>query len=125
MKKPDEKLEAEIMEYIFSPQCPDHNKALAQWRKNPWEAVSMYEYAIYPHLLELPLAMPGKVKSRDEQMLKNDIDRFFGKVVYETSPRAPEGEYEVDGVMVRINKFGRVENPEDVWDDDQDNGEWN
>lgn len=121
MKKPSLELEIEIMDFVFSGQCKDHNDALAAWDNNPWEAVSMYESAVYPDNIILPLAVPDGVRHHQDQLA---VDSHFGiEMNYETCERAEEGEYEVEGNIIYINKFGRITNPEDLYDEDETDNE--
>lgn len=117
--KPSESLEQELMDYVFS-SCEDHNKCLEVWMRNPWEAVSLYEMEVYPNYLELPIAMPAHTytKEVEEELVIGDVDVAMGKKpVIMLTPRAEAGSYEVDGEMIIINKFGRITNPEDMYDD--------
>lgn len=116
--KPSKDLEEEIMRFIFSNQCEDHNEALETWKKNPWEAVGLYELAHYPHTMDLPLVTPKGVQTPDQT--KADLDALLGLAPPKpvTHERAEGGEYELDdGVIAIVNKFGRVTNPEDIWDE--------
>ena len=118
--KPSEELTQEIMEWIFSAKV-DHRACLKVWEETPWIAVSMYEAQVYPQYMDLPLIMPGQVKTDDSRANSKEIDAFInGTVYYEERPRAPEGKYEVDGADAIVNKFGRLENPEDIFDGPQD-----
>lgn len=119
MKTPDKDLEKEIMEWVFSAKGVDHNRALSVWKENPWKAVSMYEAARFPEMLDLPLVQPQDGTVKDEVMsLERDIDAFFGKVHMEEGPRASAGEYDFGAAkMAIVNRFGRVTNPEDIYDD--------
>ena len=113
--KPSDELTHEIMEWIFSKKV-DHRACLKIWEENPWRAVSMYEAYAYPDYLELPLIMPGQVKTNDSEASDKEIDAFLnGTVYYEERPRALEGVYDSDGTKMVVNKFGRLENPEDIY----------
>lgn len=113
--KPSDELTKEIMEYIFSAKV-NHRDCLKVWEENPWKAVSMYEALKYPDYLELPLIMPGQVKTNDSDASDKEIDAFLnGTTYYEERPRATEGVYDSDGTKMIVNKFGRLENPEDIY----------
>lgn len=119
--KPSEELTQEVMEWIFSKKV-DHNACLKIWNENPWRAVSMYESVAHPEYLDLPLIMPGKVKTNDSEASDKEIDAFLeGRKYYEERPRATAGEYDSDGVKLIVNKFGRLENPEDIYGPKEDN----
>ena len=120
--KPSKELEQEIMEYVFSEPSLDHRACMKQWMKNPWEAVSLYEIAVYPEYLDLPLALPTGVKGlSEEEELERAVEAFMKwEPVVETEPRAAAGEYELDnGKVVVINKFGRITNGADALDDEE------
>lgn len=126
VQNPSDKLEKEVMEFIFGGHCENHNRALKIWNQNPWEAVSLYETAHHPEMLDLPLVLNSKVISTEEAQLDRDLAKFFEQVHVETNERAPEGEYDLgSGEIAYINRFGRVTNPEDLWDDyyDENNQE--
>ena len=119
---PSEELEKEIMEFVFSNSCKDHNACLKMWNNNPWEAVSWYEIAMYPENIGLPLAFPEKVnlprwltnRLADEEMLAMKGDHIVLKF-----PRAEAGPLQTaDGYTGEINKFGRVIIENDDEDED-------
>lgn len=109
--KPSLELEQEIMEWIFSKQCPDHRAALDIWNNNPWVAVSMYEVHHYPENLQYSLAFPKGVeiprwylkKLQDEEMYALE-----GNPLYVAYPRAKEQTVELGDNSWEINRFGRV-----------------
>lgn len=120
MAKPSEELKKEVLDYIYTQKGIDHRKCKAVWDENPWLAVSMYELAMYPAMLELPLATPSGFFNEEDQ-LDHDIKAFMsGKPVYCEKPRGKEGEYDMgDGVIAKVNRFGRLENPEDVFGEEE------
>ena len=118
--EPSEELERELMEWVFSAKGTDHNKAVAVWKENPWKAVSLYEAARFPEMLELPLMQPKTTPvEADAKMLEKMVEeQLFGIVHIEEGPRVGEGEYEMDdGKVAIVNRFGRVTNPEDIYND--------
>ena len=123
MIKPSPELEKEIMEYTFSKQCKDHNAALKVWKSNPWLAVSMYERAVFPEMQQFQLAVPDRIYTPEYEAIKldEDIQKFLDgdhEIPLVSEPRAEEGEYELeDGKIAVVNRFGRIINPEDLFDD--------
>ena len=112
-------MELEVMDYVFSNS--DHRKAMKIWNKNPWLLVSMYEATVYPQNWQLPLVHPGGVYN-DQKQLERDVEEFLNfKIHYPEFERAPAGDYVLDdGTIARVNKFGRVTNPDEVYGMDLD-----
>lgn len=109
--KPSKELEQEIMEYIFSKKCPDHNEALEIWNNNPWVAVSMYEVHHYPENLGLPIAFPQGLDMPDwyiERLKNEEMLAMQGEPLYIAYPRCQAAELVTEGVTMEVNKFGRV-----------------
>lgn len=120
---PHEKLELEIMDYVFSDRCKSHENAIAIWKRNPWELVSLYEAIAHPEMLEFPIAFPDHQYTLEieKDMMNRDVDRALGNpYVIELAERAQPGEYELDdGELAIINRFGRITNPEDIWGEEE------
>ena len=112
INKPSPELEEEIIEFIFSKRCQDHHGALKIWTEDPWLAVSMYELENAPEQLEKHLVVSRGMNQLNEEEV---LDLMMGTYQPKSIPRVAPGEYEFDGIVGIINKFGRLENPEDIY----------
>lgn len=109
--EPSKELEKEIMEFIFNHKGIDHNACYQVWKNNPWEAVALYEEAMFPEMLALPLA------TKNVGVMRADS---WGAAYARTAPRASEGVFlSPDGRTIIVNRFGRVENEEDIYGEEE------
>lgn len=112
MIKPTKELEEEIMEFIFSNKCENHELALSIWNNNPWEAVSLYEIAHYPENLGMQLCFPKEVEVPEwlvKKLSNEETLAMQGDPVIIKFPRAKAMEVSGKGFKGQINKFGRLE----------------
>ena len=109
----------EIIDYIMSEEV-DAKKCIALLKKNPWKAVSMYEAQVYPMAIGLPLAYADGTFD-ENKLMADEVEAFMDlKPFFPTQPRAPKGQYEVDGKTINVNMWGRVLNPGVIWDDGEE-----
>ena len=118
-------LEYEIFSFMFGIMDDrKHNGCLEAWNRNPWEAVSLYELEHYPENLALPLIVPHglKLPRNVRKRLENEeLSLMEGDPFVYTYPRV--GATEIifpDGAKGIVNRFGRLENADDIYNDEED-----